>query len=333
MIADDIRSRTCLVTGSTGFLGSWLVECLVAHGAKVRCLVRTSSNRAFLSESPVEFAIGDITDRESLATAMEGIDYVFHLAGLIKAPSEAAFNRVNGEGTRNVVTAAAAQTNRIHRLLIVSSLSASGPSRPGSPIEESWTPCPISPYGKSKLLGENIARQHGENLPITIVRPPAIYGPRDRETLMLFQLARLSIHPSIARSGAISVIHASDLAEGIVLAATHPRSIGKTYFLSGDETPSAGELLRIIGEALGRKAVRIPVPDGTVRLAGRLAEIFRDVTGVPLIFDRWKAEEMAAGHWACSSGLARREIGFQPRIGLAEGIASTAKWYRANGWL
>jgi nucleoside-diphosphate-sugar epimerase len=333
MVADDLRDRTCLVTGATGFLGSWVVERLVTDGARVRCLVRSTSRREFLPSSDLECAIGDIMDVRSVRRAMEGVDYVFHVAGLIKAPNEAAFLQVNGEGTRNVMTAAAERADRVRRVLVVSSLSAAGPSRPGAATDESWTPRPMSPYGRSKLRGEEIAREMGQNVPMTIVRPPAIYGPRDRETLMLFQMARLPIHPVIARHGAISTIHAADLADGILVAATHPRSVGQTYYLSGDESPSASELFRLIATALGRRAVRVPVPASAIVVAGQVAELVRDTTGLPLIFDRGKAEEMANGHWACSGDRARRELGFEPRIKLADGIAATAKWYQAHGWL
>lgn len=329
---DDLQSRRCLVTGSSGFLGSWVVERLLVAGATVRCLVRATSRREFLPVDRVELVVGDVTDPASVTRALLGVDYVFHIAGLVKAPSEAVFDRVNVAGTRNLLMAAE-QAPRIRRVTAVSSLAAVGPSEPGHPVDETWTPRPISPYGRSKLRAEEICHSFLSTLPITVVRPPAIYGPRDRETLLLFRVANLPIRPRIAPHGAISTIHVVDLADGIILAATHPDAIGKTYFLGGVEALSAADLIRLIGFALGRTAIEVPVPAIVLSASGILAEAFRDLAGASFIFDRAKADEIARGEWMCTSDLARRELGFQPRIDLTDGITSTARWYRENGWL
>jgi nucleoside-diphosphate-sugar epimerase len=137
----------------------------------------------------------------------------------------------------------------------------------------------------------------------------------------------------LSPTGAISAIHASDLADGILLAATHSAAAGRTYFLSGPEAPSTAELLRLIAKALDRRSMPVPVPSVGVRVAGRAAEVIRDVTGRSSIFDRWKAEEIVVGNWRCSADRARTELGFQPRIPLAEGLRATAAWYQERGWL
>jgi nucleoside-diphosphate-sugar epimerase len=333
MPLDDLDSRACLVTGSTGFLGSWLVDRLLERGARVRCLARSTSRRDFLSNARVQYALGDVTDVDSLRRALAGVDYVFHVAGLIKAADPARYEHVNAEGTRNVLSVAAEQAGSIRRVLVVSSLAAVGPSRRGLLVDETWEPRPISPYGRSKLQGERHARSFADVVPLTIVRPPSIYGPRDRETLLVYRLATLPIRPAIGREGAISVVHVADLSDGILLAATHPAAVGQTYFLTGDDAPSMSELLGLIASALGRRGAVLPVPPIAIRGAGVIAGLVRDVTGRSFIFDRWKAEEIAIGHWACSSALARDQIGFRPQIGLIEGLRSTAEWYWKAGWL
>jgi nucleoside-diphosphate-sugar epimerase len=195
------------------------------------------------------------------------------------------------------------------------------------------SPRPRSPYAKSKLLAEQLAQMHGGAVPVTIVRPPSIYGPRDRETLLIFRVAGLPVRPAIGSPGEISAIHVSDFVDGIILAATHPSGTGQTYYLSGDETPSMNELLDLVARSIGRKGRAVPIPGVVVRGAGVVTELARNATGIPFIFDRWKAEEIAIGCWACSSARARRELGFQPTVSLAEGIRSTAEWYRRFGWL
>jgi dihydroflavonol-4-reductase len=331
----SLEGRPCLVTGASGFLGSWVVERLRAAGARVRCLVRPTSRRDFLpaDDPSIEYQAGDVTDPDSLRAAVAGVDLIFHLAGRIKAPRAADFDRVNRQGTVNLLDACQSTGSRLVRVLVVSSLAAAGPAGPGEVLTET-APCrPVSPYGRSKWAGEAAARGYGDRLPVTIVRPPTIYGPRDRETLLVFKVVARGLRPQLGETSAISLIHAADLADGILLAATHPAAVGRTYFLTGDAAPSLDQLVDLIGAAVGRRGVPVPVPPGAVRLAGRAAEVVRDLAGVPLIFDRWKADELLRGYWVCSNARARAELGFSPRIAVDQGLRDTARWYRLMGWL
>ena len=330
---EDFSDRTCLVTGASGFLGSYVVEQLVERGARVRCLVRRSSSRRFLPSSAVDFVFGDVTDPSSLDEALAGAEYVFHVAGLIKTPRPEDYYRVNYLGAINLLEACRSHRERLRRVIVVSSQAAAGPSAPGRPVDESRPCSPVTPYGKSKLLAETAARAYFDRLPITIVRPPTIYGPRDRESLLLFQVVARGIRPSLVGGSEISLIHAADLAEGIILAAAHPAARSRTYFLASDETPSMDQLTAEVAAALGRSAGRITVPDWSVRGAARFAEAIRVFGGSSMIFDRWKAEELLSRYWACSNQLARAELGFSPRVSLHEGIVETARWYRKMAWL
>jgi len=329
----DFSGRSCLVTGATGFLGSHLVAALVEHGARVRCLVRSTSRRDFLPTLGVELVTGDVTIPESLPSAVDDVDYVFHLAGLIKASDPADYFRVNYLGTIALLEACRSRARQLQRVLIVSSLAAAGPSAPGRPVTESWPCRPVTPYGKSKLLAEQAASAYVSELPITIIRPPTIYGPRDRETLLLFRLVALGIRPHLPVRGEISIVHATDLVTGILLAATHPAATGETFFIAGDEILSFDEVISHLARAVGRQGLTVPVPRWAVRASARAAEIMREVAGISLVFDRWKAVEILEGYWACSNERARRLLGFAPRIRVADGLAATAHWYRAAGWL
>lgn len=329
----DLASQTCLVTGASGFLGSFVVERLVERGARVRCLLRKSSSRAFLPNGEIEVAIGDVTDLESLRSAVVDVDVVFHLAGLIKARRPEEYYRVNYLGTVNLLEACREHADRLRRVMVVSSQAAAGPSAPGEPISEE-SPCrPVTPYGRSKREAEQAVAAFHRHLPLTVVRPPTIYGPRDRETLMLFRLAARGIRPSLAGGGEVSVIHASDLADGILLAAAHPVAIGQTYFMAGDETPSMDELMGAIARTFRSGGIALPISPWMLRAGARAAEVLRDLGGQSLVFDRWKAEEILSHYWACSSARAKAELGFAPRIPLADGLADTARWYRKMGWL
>src|SRR5262249_28662616 len=157
----------------------------------------------------------------------------------------------------------------------VSSQAAGGPSEPGQPRDESMPDRPVTPYGKSKHLAEVAARCYDRLFPITIVRPPTIYDPRDRETLLMFRLAALHLRPLLTFEGAISSVHASDLIDGILLTATRPRAAGETYFLNGDEMPTPDEMMGLIADAVGVQEIPVPLPAWAIQAAGRLAEIAR----------------------------------------------------------
>jgi nucleoside-diphosphate-sugar epimerase len=328
-----LTGKICLVTGASGFRGGWVVEKLIEAGARPRCLVRRSSRRTYLDHPDLELALGDVTEPALLRSAVEGVDVVFHVAGLIKATRPEDYFRVNYLGTINLLEALRRRGTPPERVVVVSSQTAGGPSTPGQPADETMPPCPVSPYGKSKLLQENAARAYADDFPIVIIRPPSVYGPRDRETLLLFQLATRGIRPVFPFPGTISAVHVADLSEGLLLAAIAPRAVGRTYYLSGDETPAPTELMRQIALATGGLTLPVPLPRGIIRAAGRLAERLAEVTGQSLIFDRWKAEEVAHGYWACSNRRAKDELGFAPRYTLERGLRETAAWYREHGWI
>lgn len=329
----DLGGKVCLITGASGFVGGWVADKVVRAGGRARCLVRRSSNRAHLTHPEFEFCLGDVVDPDSLSRAVSGVDIVFHVAGLIKSPRVEDYFRVNYLGTINLLESIRQRRSPPDRVVVVSSQAAIGPSAPGKPVNEDSRPRPFSPYGKSKLLEERAAFAYRERLPIVIARPPSVYGPRDRETLILFKIIARGIRPVFGFPGAISVIHVSDLADGLILAASHPAAVGRSFFLAGDETPTPSELASTIAAGMGQTGVPIPISAGALRIAGRVAEIVRGLTGWPLIFDRWKAEEIASGFWACSNQLARELIGFSPKYPLNEGLAETANWYRVHHWI
>lgn len=333
MSALELTNRRCLVTGASGFVGSGLAARLAAGGARVRCLVRRSSRLDFLPASDVELVYGDVTEPSSLSTAVDEAELIFHVAGLIKARRPEDYFRVNYLGTINLLEACRKASGSLQRVVVVSSLAAVGPSLPGRPVDES-SPCrPVTPYGRSKLQAEHAARAYQANLPVTVVRPPTVYGPRDRETLLIFRAVSLGIRPTLPGGSEISVVHVDDLCAGIILAALQPDAVGRTYFLADDGAPSAEEIIEAIGEAVGRPGLTVPVPAPLVRGAARVSEVLRDLLGVSTTFDRWKAEEILSGYWACSNARARAELGFVPRKRLRTALAETARWYREQGWL
>jgi len=321
-----------LVTGGHGFLGSHLVELLLARGLRVRCLVRPGRDAPFLSSRPVEVARGDLRSAEGLARAAAGADYVFHVAGLVAARHAREFEDVNAAGTARLAAAVASTAPGCRRFVYVSSQAAAGPSPDGTPLTEECRPRPLTTYGRSKLAGERLLPGHAGPVPWTIVRPPALYGPRDEGVLPFFQLAGLGLAAGLeGRGRRFNLLHGEDAAEGVLSAALAPGAAGRTYFLADERGYGYDDVARCLAGAFGRRLRRIPVPDFAVDLAALLTDEAASLLGRVPVFGREKARELKARWWLCSAALAVRELGWTPRIPLAEGFAATARWYAAAG--
>ena len=318
------------VTGAAGFVGGHLVDRLRARGDRVRGLVRDREQGARLLEQGCEVVQGRLDDAPVLRWLVEGCDTVFHVAGALAARSEEEFLAVNRDGTARV--ARIAREMGVARFVYVSSLAVTGPARRGSVRYESARPRPVTPYGRSKLAGEEAVRESG--VPFTIVRPPVVYGPRDRQLLRLFRLARLGILPLLGDGRQeLSLVHAEDLADALLAAAAAPRALGAVYHAAHPEVVTQEELGRAVGRAVRHRVVPLHIADEWVptllRLSGRAARLFGRTTRL----DADKVPEFLAAAWTCSSDALFRDAGWQAQIGLEQGLAATFRWYAAEGWL
>lgn len=321
-----MRSRSISLTGATGFLGWHLAEAFVAHGWEVRAIVRRGSRKP-LPEGVARIE-ADLT-ADDLARACVGTDVVVHNAALIRAPSQAAFDAVNVGGTR-----AAAQAARQGgaRLVLISSQAAGGEGTIDSPRREVDAPQPVNAYGRSKLAAEQVLRAAGD-LSWTILRPCAVFGPRDRGFLPLFRMARrgLFLVPSRAETF-FTLIHVADLVRAVVLAADSERTVGETLFV-GHPSPRTGtDLLRAIAAAEGRPFTPRRVPPAIFSGAASLGDLAWKFGVTPLV-DSGRLRELHAAGFVCSVDRIRQVLGFEAEIPLEEGIARTSRWYREQGWI
>jgi nucleoside-diphosphate-sugar epimerase len=248
-----------LVTGATGFIGSHLCEELIRKGYDVTCLVKKTSNLKWIETLNIDFVQGDCTDRNSLLDAVSNCDYVFHLAGLTKARSGDEFFAVNTNGTENLVKALAERNPHVKRFVYVSSLAAAGPCRNGVAVTEDCAPCPVSDYGRSKLEAERVVLQYRDLIPVTIVRPPAVYGPRDRDMLVLFKMIKKGVFFDLGTCY-YSLLYVDDLVQGIIQCAESKKAEGKIYFLSDTGIVSGENIAGEISSALNVKPVALKVP-------------------------------------------------------------------------
>jgi nucleoside-diphosphate-sugar epimerase len=335
-----------LVTGATGFIGSHLVDELVARGHDVTCLARPSPRADRLRERELRVVEGDLRDPDPVGRAVEGCDGVFHLAGAIKALSPEAMREVNVDGTRTLVAACAGRSSP-PVLVLVSSLAAAGPSEPGLPRREEDPCSPVSVYGRTKRGAEVAAASVADRLPTTLVRPPIVFGPRDEGLVPLFQAlhrARVHVMPGFRRRW-YSLVHVADLVEALLLVAESGSRLDPSeldspgyeqgcYFVADDQPVTYGQLGRQIVQALGgRFALNLPVPEWVVLVSARVNDALSRRRGVPPIFNRDKAREATAGSWTCSAAKIRHDLGFETGTSLADGLRDTARWYREHGWL
>jgi len=323
-----------LVTGATGFIGSHLVEALVERGAQVRCLVRNTSQLWWIKDLPVELVVGDCQEKNSLKQAVQDVEQVFHLAGATMAVKEKTFFEVNGLGTQNLVQACIENKTCLEKFIYLSSQAAAGPCPSGGKKKES-DPCePVSPYGKSKLLGEELALSHAHELPLLILRPCAVYGPRDTGFLTLFQCLAKNINPCLTGpEQQISLCYVEDLVKAILLAAETQTQSGEIFFLSDGHDYRMGEIGDIFAQAMAKRALKLRLPPQLLFGMAFCAECFARVTGKPSIMSRGKVREMGCTNWLCDIAKARATLGFEPRIALAQGAAFTVAWYRKEQWL
>jgi nucleoside-diphosphate-sugar epimerase len=318
------------LTGATGFVGGHLAEALLGAGHDVACLVRTPAKAADLQARGARLVAGDLDDAAALGRLLEGAEVLHHVAGVIAARTPAEFERVNRAGTFALARQALAAG--VRRMVYVSSLAVSGPALPGRPLEEADRDQPVTPYGRSKQAGEEAVRASG--IAYTIVRPPAVYGPRDRELLRVFRLARRRLVPLLGDGRQeLSFVHAADLARALAAAGESEATLGRTYHAAHPEVVTQGAFVEAVARALGLtvRTVRVPAPlvRGALWTTGWMARL----RGRATLLSPDKADELLAPAWTCSSAALARDAGWRAAIALEQGLRETAEWYQAAGWL
>lgn len=322
------------VTGGTGFIGSHLVEALVENGHQVTCLVRNTIDLRWLTSLPISFVEGDLEDEEALGKGVRGQDYIFHVAGLTKAIGPEDYERVNHHGTQNLVKATLSSNRSVKRFVHFSSLAAVGPSRTPVPAINSEDPHPLTSYGRSKLKAEEFLRQSSNDLPITILRPPTVYGPRDRDLYRFFRVIQKGWVPLVWNGDLLlSLVYVKDLIRASLMVLETPNTIGKVYFISEVTPHTWSEISQTIASALKVSPLTIRIPIPFLYLASLWEEGISRIQKKPSLLSREKFNEFREKYWICDSTKAREEFGFKSSYSLVQGIDETARWYIKQGWL
>ncbi len=325
-----------LITGATGFVGSHVVDVLLERGHDVFYIARSTSNMRWLDGKKVTRVDGSLFDVDSLKDAVTGIDALIHVAGLTAAKNEAEFRKGNLDATQNLIDAVRAYNPGLKSFVHTSSLTVCGPAPSlERPTTEDQTDLrPLTAYGRTKKLAEDAVRQ-AMDIPWTIVRPPAVYGPRDAAILSFFQ----AVHKGLATligfgDSRVSLVHARDLARGIVMAMEQPVAIHQTYFITSDEFYSWPQIVDVTKTAMGKSFV-LPVrlPHSLVLGIAGTVGFFGKLSGKPPVLDYEKGLDLIQPYWICSSEKARRDLGYRQEVSLEDGIRGTVQWYREHKWL
>ncbi|MBC8422666.1 NAD-dependent epimerase/dehydratase family protein [bacterium] len=329
------------LTGATGFLGGHIADALLDRGHRIRASVRATSDTRWIDGKgieTVEAALApppgapddapDDADTGSLDVLLDGVETVIHCAGVVRARDEAGYRRGNTLTTARLLEAAA-RAGTVRSFVLISSLAASGPSTPGRPRRESDPCAPVTAYGRSKVAAEALLERDWP-FRTAALRPPALYGPRDRAFLPLFQAASRGLSARIGRVRELSLVDGRDAARAAVLLAEDERARGP-YFVDDGALHPFADLTSALSRCFGRRILTLPLPVGLLRLFARLVGGAR-AQGLPLLADDRLADISVAG-WACNGERLRGELGFAGARSLEDGFAETLDFYRREGWL
>lgn len=321
-----------LVTGSNGFVGSHIAEGLQKAGHEVICLVRHTSNCRWLDCLNIEKRIGDVTHPKTLCEAVKGVDAVVHSAGVLRARDPEFYYHVNRDGTRNLVEALLEYNPKLKKLIYISSQAAMGPSPEARPKRPEENENPVSDYGWSKLAGEKELHALKGRIPYTILRPASVYGPRDKDIFIFFQLVNLGLRPKTSKRRLFQLVFVKDIVDAAANALDNQKSDYKTYFLA-DGTPYTWEgTAEAIAAAAGKKTFPVPAPDLLFRAAAFFSEKIAALKGTAAVLNRQKIDEFLQNYWLGDSAPAVQDLNIR-FTNLENGAKITFRWYKENKWL
>lgn len=326
-----------LITGASGFVGYHLIEAALNAGLEVYAAVRSSSNKEHLKEFDIKYVDLDYSSADRLKIQLEEqqYQYIIHAAGITKAKTQEDYNKINADFSRNLAIAANAANIPLKKFVFVSSLAAIGPLTDLSAEIQDTSPAkPVTSYGVSKMLAEKYLLEIPK-LPLVVIRPTAVYGPREKDIFILFKSINKGLEPHIGSfKQQLSFVYVKDLANVIIKALYSSVHVhGKQYNISDGKIYDRYMLAGFVKKALNKKTYKFHLPIGLVALlASAMDLIYKNSKNTPTL-NKEKMAELTAVNWACSIVNAREDFGYMPRFDLEKGLNDTIKWYLANKWL
>lgn len=330
-----------LVTGANGFIGSTLIKKLNHFGFEVFALLRKSSDTKNLEGLKYTRCEGSLNDINSLNKAVQGMDYIFHLAGVTSAASSNDYFEHNAYGTARLAQATSKYCKNIKNFIYVSSLAAGGPAYSLVPRTELDKDDPVSLYGISKLKGEQELLKYEKIFPLGIIRPPMVYGPKDKGLFFMIKTVSKNWIPilpgtSKEKKKYYSSIHSEDLSTGLIQAATSQQKkpiSNRIFYLSEDKINSYEEIMTLIAKKLGKKPFRIKISKFTLQTTAFFLGIIGGLTKKNFPLNQDKIHEILPNYWICANQKAKDTFGFNPQFKLDLDLITTIEWYQKNKWL
>lgn len=322
------------VTGATGFVGSHLVDLLLEKDFEVFCLKRSTSSTKWLDGKKVNFVNGDLYSNKILEDTIKDMDYVFHVAGVVKAKTYQDYEKGNNLATKNLIEICANVNPKLKKFIHISSLAVCGPNPNSEPLTEDYIPKPITSYGKTKRQAEKEVLKFRDKIPVVIIRPPAIYGERDSEVFIYFKTFKSGLNAIIGFDDKyLSIINVKDLVQGIYLAAIKETKSGEIFFITSDRNYNWNEIGKTTSRIMNKRSLKIRIPHWLVYSVGVIAELFGKFSKSAPTLNIEKCKDITQKYWVASNSKAKKLLGFQESFTLEEGFQDTYNWYKQNGWL
>ena len=328
-----------LITGASGFIGSFIVEEALKQGFETWAAVRKSSSKEYLQDERIHFIELNLSSKAQLIEQLRPhqFDYVVHAAGVTKCLNKADFRRINTEGTKNLVDALLDLQMPLKRFVFLSSLSVFGAIKeqlPYDEIREDDTPKPNTEYGRSKLEAERYIDSIGSRLPYIILRPTGVYGPREKDYFMMAKSIKQHIDFAVGyQRQDITFVYVTDVVQAVFLALEKGET-GRKYFLSDGQVYQSTTFSDLIHEELGRSWwLRITAPVWVLRVVTFFGEYIGHMTGKVTALNNDKYNILRQRNWRCDIEPTRHELGFEPKVQLKEGVKTTIQWYKDHKWL
>jgi len=331
--------KKVLITGASGFIGSSLVEEGLKRSYEIVAGIRKSSSKKYLADERIKFIELDFTDTKKLEEQLADFtdkngkfDYVIHNAGITKAKKVQDYFTVNFEYTKNLVDAFIKTNNIPGKFVYMSSLAAYGPGATQDPIRQTDLPNPVTSYGKSKLESENYLRSLN-GFPYIIIRPTAVYGPRDKDIFILIKMLNRNFEAYLGfGKQLLSFVHVKDLVRAIFLTLESPHK-QKEYFVSDGNIYDSKMFNATAKKYLEKKTIAVTIPTSVLKPIAFSVEMIAALFGTIATINRERLKEFEARNWSIDSTPLQNEIGFKAEYNLESGLKETIAWYKANGWL
>jgi dihydroflavonol-4-reductase len=318
-----------LVTGSTGFIGSHLVEALLEKKIETTCLVRMDSNLKWIKDLPVHFIAIQDFEKNSLIKAVKGMDYIFHVGAVIHARSPEIYRQVNVQNTEMLLKACEQANPKITKFVLVSSISAAGPGNKGVYRCEKHRNHPVSDYGRSKLMAESAVLEHRKRIPVAIIRPPNVIGPRQKELYDVIRLIKKRLIPQIGNGDKqTSICYVEDVVQAMILLAEKKEANGQIYCVTDGQTYAWREITGQIAIQLGIGRISIKIPLSMQKIIVSISGAVCVLLKKPASINGDMIQQSMTSYWLFDDSKIRKELGFQSKTGMPAAIRKTIAWYR-----